>query len=202
MCVKVEEEEGRRRKCRPIILLNCFSAEKAKTETSPTKHKQSPSHSLPPAFIFTLILRPLTVLAISLSLLSIYPKLSHCPDKAMVRCCTHSPALATVAWIQHVKNHINTSPEEGVSASNGTGLQEKEDTVCRGARGWSGTEVLHNWGGVFGNIQQKRRAVQVAKLPKTVEMTYCFTVYWFMSKCHVASKASWTVPWRCFITRP
>ncbi len=127
--------------------LNCFSAEKAKRDES-KQNTNSPRHtaSRPPLLSiqhYSSSFNCFGYFSSSHQTLSLSRQ-----DNGSVL-YAHSPALATVAWIQHVKNHINISPEEGVSASNGTGLRGKEDTGCRGARGWSGTEVVHNWGGRF-----------------------------------------------------
>lgn len=48
-----------------------------------------------------IIISDVACVATLLPLLSINLQLSHCPDKTMKR--AHSPALATVAWIRHVK---------------------------------------------------------------------------------------------------
>lgn len=138
MCVQVEE--GRRRKCRPIILLNQFSAEKAKIESNVTKHSEkceTPSaHDLPSLHI---IPHPLTVLVISVTLsLSTRKGLSVvCTKSWPGKCCLDT------ACLKKKKNHINISLEERISASNGIGLQERR-IVWRGARGWIRTEAVHN----------------------------------------------------------
>lgn len=122
------------------------------------QNKPSSSHSLLTSFSrhSDIILSPstdnLTVLDLIHCRCFLVISNSHCPDNIMVR-CSHSPALATVAWIQHVKNHINMSPPEGgIIASNGTGLEGK--SIQSGEGREDGAGQRRGLCG-FGNMQQQ-----------------------------------------------
>lgn len=148
MCVQVEEE-GWRSGCRPIVLLNWFSAEKAKTELSPTQHSCCTASATPansPIHVFNMtglhsntVLLPATVLAVSLSLLSVWLHFSHCPEKTMAQCYRQTVLTVSRCCLDTAgskkkkkKNHINISLGERISASNGIGLEGKRLELAEG----------------------------------------------------------------------
>lgn len=96
--------------------------ESSKTQTA----SAAPAYCLPPAFIFNLpSLQHQSQSFNCFGCFTVSPTLSQSRQDNGSVLYAHSPILVTVAWIQHVKNHINISPEEGISASNGIGLQGK-----------------------------------------------------------------------------
>lgn len=96
MCMHVQKEEYEEEsECRPIILLNCFSAEKAKTERSPNTHcVSSAAPDCPPNWAIFIHYSVLNTSATAMA-----PRPSRGPEHNGSALNGH--ALATVAWIQH-----------------------------------------------------------------------------------------------------
>lgn len=101
----------------------------------------APADRLPPAFIFcrhpSITLSPLCD-TFKLCLLSIYLQLSHCSEKTMVWCCVHTVLPWRLLPGYGMLKITNISPEEGISASNGTGLEGERTESGEGQQDGAG----------------------------------------------------------------
>lgn len=102
-------------------------------------------------------------------------------------------SLATVAWLQHGKNHINISWEEGIIATNRTGLEGKR-TQCRQRREDRAEQRQCITG--FGNIYQIVGSSSRIVMTNADEITYLGTdVVLFFRTSYQNTSGSTTENW-------